>query len=578
MHFFIIFVNLRKLFSENFLFKKEKNFSFTLDFFLFMENFFLNFSNLSSALVSGNFKYKKTYKFKNLQKKIKVLAYFINIFKYQSFESVLNYLTYFLKIIHDKFSWILNKLHIGIYGGWNSMSTLYRYLFPFIIHIQTLFNFFKKINKQNVVCFHTFQFIIYLKKQTKNSIVCFFKYFLNLKFYNLLNDLTLSNKIGTYYRNFLMITPLRYKIVNKYQLIIKKKIFIYYEKILKYSLTIRFFCRYLPSAIKKNWFISYVNKRFIRNKNMVREKNVVVFMKHFFLNVLKYVSFFFQVKSFLKCIRKILFSFYYFNLDICIPIYIFSIKKKMVIFEKNKVNYKSYFFVSNGYKFDFYVIFIYFQKILKSQYILKNFPIILFRKSIIKNVPTSYILKWPMIFFITSNSKKKYHLLNKHFLKIKFTENALNCIYKFHKFISHCEFSPFVSTSSCLNYNMLSLFRYFSDYFISDVLASNWILIKKRFEAKRTKNLILFFHEKFLNKCINECHIFNPIISKTISRICILVTLFCLFIKKICLKLMHISQVDFIRYFSNGIITIRKNYIIEFCKLTEILRTHNSVQ
>mmetsp|Transcript_39312 Transcript_39312/g.104187 ORF Transcript_39312/g.104187 Transcript_39312/m.104187 type:complete len:338 (+) Transcript_39312:3296-4309(+) len=328
MKFFVIFINLRKLFSENFLLRKKTGLFFTLNFFLCMEHLFLNFFNFSFFSVSNSSEYKKTHKFKNFQKKIKILFYFINIFNCQSFDLVLNYLTYFLKVIYSKFGWILNKLYTGIYGGWNSITTLCNYLFPFVIYIQTLFNFLKKINERNIIFFSTFRFVTYLKKTTKSSIVYFVNYFLNLKFYNLLNDLTLSTKIGEYYRNFLTITPLRYKITNKYQFIIKKRVFFYYEKILKYSLIIRFFCKYLPNIIKKNWFISCIKKRFIRNKNAIQEKNVVIFMKHFFLDILKCVSFFFQIKNFLKCIQKILFCSYYVNSDSCSPIYIFSTKKK----------------------------------------------------------------------------------------------------------------------------------------------------------------------------------------------------------------------------------------------------------
>nr|UXY88097.1 gamma-tubulin complex component 2 [Cryptomonas curvata] len=602
----MVFNKFRELYGNNFFKNKkeklEKNNNFKcVRVFLILEKLFYNLKNFNSCLffecIPKSSKNKKTLqKLINFIIKINKIFNFIKIYKNQKYISNISILCNSFKIMINEFKKIITRLYIGIYDGWISLSIVWYNLFPSSVFIEMCYILIKKLIKKNFNFIFLKNYIVLKKnKKTyyhKNQLYCLVKYFLNFKFYCLINKSISCGIFDDPIGNFMNIFRLRIKGRYKYQIILKKSLSILHKKIIKFIVIISFLLKNTSNLTKKVNFEKTIKNKFIC-KNNFYENNLILFLKNFYLKISKLI-FLFLNESFIifNYIRDFLFFFCFLN---CKSWEFIKTNEKIEILKKRISTDSKKFSHSNifgcftidfiDYTYNKLIGFIYFENFFKkknNKYYssVNNFSNPYNSDKVILNCS----LRWPLLCFISKNSIQKYQMLGKYLFKIKFIENTLIKIWKIQKSAFYFSFFGIIRASLFLNHKILSFFKCLLSHCFFSVLEFNWKLFAQQIYKSNNIDIIMVLHEKFLGDCINEFYLIKPKISRIITRIYAIGKLFSIYIKKILTKSHYFP--DIINYsenkrniifknFQNKLLIFKKSFNIEIEKLIKNLFFEN---
>nr|UXY87111.1 gamma-tubulin complex component 2 [Cryptomonas sp.] len=552
----MFFIHMREIFAKNSTTCIMKlnicsgNICLKFRLFSILEKIFCNLltiffdGNLKSIMSSLNQKTIIDFKFIKLIKKIKIIAEFKDIFSSQCFDWILLKLSLSIKFIFDEFRKLVSKLYEGIYEGWVSLFSFWFYLYPSALSIEILFNMIKFLLKKKTFGIFLVPYIernLSIKNYYQNNLIFQLIYYhINLDFCYLINTSLLFGLIKDINGIYIKIWPSNIK--KQYHLIIKNFLSFPQRKILKYSIMICMLLKNIPKWRKKIKLFCFRKCEIISTSTM-RTGNLIVFLEKCIQKISNFIlTYVINKNTLIYCFQTIFFFFCFLNGNLYKSIDIILNKKGQhfvniikILFNliNNQIHYGCFFVEFSDCTFNKSVISIYFKNffIRNPNDIFFSLDDFLTRYNFDK-ISLNCILDYPISYFVSKNSIKKYQIIGKYFFKIKLVEKSLINIWKTQISLYYLTFIGITRKTLFLNQRIAFFFNSIINYTVSDVLEKNWMDFVRRIEKICNIKIILKSHENFLNKCIEECFLNNSKIFRIVTRIIAIARLFSFFINK----------------------------------------------
>ena len=113
-------------------------------------------------------------------------------------------------------------------------------------------------------------------------------------------------------------------------------------------------------------------------------------------------------------------------------------------------------------------------------------------------------IQWPLNLIFSKKNIIKYKLLFRHLIRLKFIEKLLYNTFNLQQDLKELNIQSKFKDSFFLRDCMVSFIKNLIYYLFNEVIEPNYIELMKNLENPKSMEDVIIYHDKFLDKCINE--------------------------------------------------------------------------